>query len=282
MDFCVYHKIDLDGKCAAAVVKSRYPDIELMPYNYGDELDVHRLIGKRVVFVDCVLQPFGLMVELAKTCELTWVDHHKTAIEEYERAGKPESIKAVIGTKLAGCELTWRWAYPGDQTPEAVRLLGRYDVWDVEADKLVMPFQYGMRQFDAEPGDTAFWTKLLDNDRGVKKIAKEGQPILKYVEASNASACKSAFFTEFGGLRCICLNMPRANSQVFQSVWNPEAHDAMLSFYNGSNRHWTISLYTAKDGVDVGELAKQRGGGGHKQAAGFQCKELPIELCPGG
>jgi nanoRNase/pAp phosphatase (c-di-AMP/oligoRNAs hydrolase) len=67
------------------------------------------------------------------------------------------------------------------------------------------------------------------------------------------------------------------NSQTFDSVWDPEKYDAMLTF--GWRRgQWTVSLYSVKQDVDVSEVAVKHGGGGHKGAAGFQCTELPFRL----
>ena len=65
------------------------------------------------------------------------------------------------------------------------------------------------------------------------------------------------------------------NSQMFDSVWDNTKYDAMLTF-GWRKGKWTVSLYTDKEHVDVSVAAKNRGGGGHKQAAGFQCEELPF------
>jgi nanoRNase/pAp phosphatase (c-di-AMP/oligoRNAs hydrolase) len=46
-----------------------------------------------------------------------------------------------------------------------------------------------------------------------------------------------------------------------------------MPFYFAKNK-WVVSLYTTKD-IDVSEIAKKYGGGGHKQAAGFTCDKLP-------
>jgi nanoRNase/pAp phosphatase (c-di-AMP/oligoRNAs hydrolase) len=37
-------------------------------------------------------------------------------------------------------------------------------------------------------------------------------------------------------------------------------------------------MYTDKEGVHVGNIAKKYGGGGHPGAAGFICKELPFNI----
>lgn len=75
------------------------------------------------------------------------------------------------------------------------------------------------------------------------------------------------------GLRAICLNGGGFNSDVFKTVYNPTKHDVMMPFqYNGT--FWTFSLYTTKPEIDCNEIAKLYGGGGHKQAAGFQVDRL--------
>jgi nanoRNase/pAp phosphatase (c-di-AMP/oligoRNAs hydrolase) len=77
----------------------------------------------------------------------------------------------------------------------------------------------------------------------------------------------------FDGLKCIAVNRLMANSKFFDSVWDPHTYDAMLSFgWRGSQ--WTVSLYTDRPDIDVSEVARKRGGGGHKGAAGFQCTDL--------
>ena len=43
----------------------------------------------------------------------------------------------------------------------------------------------------------------------------------------------------------------------------------MIGFgYNGNN--WGVSLRSVGDKVDVSQIARERGGGGHSQSAGFQ------------
>jgi nanoRNase/pAp phosphatase (c-di-AMP/oligoRNAs hydrolase) len=39
-----------------------------------------------------------------------------------------------------------------------------------------------------------------------------------------------------------------------------------------------VSLYSTRDDIDCGAIAKTYGGGGHKGAAGFQCDTLPFPI----
>jgi nanoRNase/pAp phosphatase (c-di-AMP/oligoRNAs hydrolase) len=45
--------------------------------------------------------------------------------------------------------------------------------------------------------------------------------------------------------------------------------------YDG--RMFTVSVYSTNPNIDCGAICKKYGGGGHKGAAGFQCKELPFQ-----
>jgi nanoRNase/pAp phosphatase (c-di-AMP/oligoRNAs hydrolase) len=39
---------------------------------------------------------------------------------------------------------------------------------------------------------------------------------------------------------------------------------------------WVVFLYTDKENVDVSNIAKNYGGGGHRSAAGFSAKKFPF------
>lgn len=283
---CVYHKMDLDGKCSAAIIKKKYPNCILVPYNYGDSFDYDLCKNKKVIMVDCSLQPFQLMIKLSNICDLTWIDHHKTGIEEYNNVKnnfpnifKHMNLEAFLDNGSAGCELSWNWAFPDKKLPKAVFLLGRYDVWDLKADVDVENFQCGMKLCEALPEDD-LWNDLFENKNNIlENIVKDGCLIKQYIQQHNKQLAKSSFETEFDGLYCICLNSPGGNSHMFDSVYNPLHHQAMLVYYN-TGKHWTVSLYSTRPDVDVGNFAKQHGGGGHKNAAGFQLKKLPKILMP--
>jgi nanoRNase/pAp phosphatase (c-di-AMP/oligoRNAs hydrolase) len=65
---------------------------------------------------------------------------------------------------------------------------------------------------------------------------------------------------------------------MFDSKWNEDKYDIMVTFCRLPSQTWTVSMYTTKKNINVGKLAKKFGGGGHTKAAGFQCKDLPFEL----
>ena len=277
---CFYHSADLDGHCSGALVKRFFPLCETIGINYGQDFPWESIeAGERVFMVDFSLQPFTDMIKLRGMCDLTWVDHHETAISEARKNDFIVDGKLAIG--IAGCELVWRYLYPKDPVPRAVYLLGRYDVWDHE-DEDALPFQYGMRQYtNTFPDNTGFWEEVLTHNYLWEKIADTGRTLLSYEAAQNEKFCRAySFETNFNGFTGICANRGFTNSKVFDSVYDPEKHHMMITFCRLKlpAKKWTVSLYSTRGDVNCGDVAKLFGGGGHKGAAGFQCDKLPFEF----
>ena len=164
---CFYHKADLDGVCSGAIVKHFVPDVELVGFDYGMEFPWDKVYPdgrnglKHTVFMVDVSLPPADMKRLNEVADLVWIDHHKTAI-----AAIQPRLPGLQIVGYAGCELAWLAfsalaagdTYPhlfdnllakyGSTIPEAVRLLGRYDVWDKDNPdwaSRILPFQYGVR-----------------------------------------------------------------------------------------------------------------------------------------
>lgn len=337
---CFYHRADFDGVCSAAIVKKFVPDCELYGIDYNDPFPwqkvaptfVTRVDGndprdietqfaengelvfpgnsgteRKVYMVDFSLKP-DEMKRLSEVTDLVWCDHHKSALESCVGL----DIRGVRSTALAGCELAWEWFASRDGEgmmlpPEAVRLLGRYDVWDAKNPdwSRIEAFQFGMRAKLGmmNPEDPNWWTLL--SGECVESILRSelvrtistGRAILSYHDQEAKALCADGCHEEIlwlpagakgipvpglEGVReerwaLICLNTLQRGSWQFNSVWDPEKHDAMCVYGQLKDRRWRVSLYSTKEEVDCGAIAKAFGGGGHKGAAGFVCDKLPWE-----
>ena len=270
---CFFHSADLDGKCSAAIVKYKFPDCQLIGIDYGDKFPWEIIEKNEIIYmVDFTLQPNEQMKKLNEMCDLIWIDHHITAIKSIEELGL--AIKGIRDIKKAGCELTWEYLFPEEALPRSVKLLGRYDVWD-HSDSDTLPFQYGMRLFNTDPNNQVFWEKVFNDIIYCDGILDRGRAIFDYVKRSNKEKCKVLCHEfKFEGLRFIAANAALTGSQLFDSVYNPEKHDAMMVYYHKNGKFWTISLYSVKPEVDVSLIAKKYGGGGHKGASGFQVDDI--------
>jgi oligoribonuclease NrnB/cAMP/cGMP phosphodiesterase (DHH superfamily) len=270
----------MDGKCAAAIVfRSQvwmYQDgvtaltPEMIDIDYKDIVDLKTILpNEEIWIVDFSFKP-EVMEELLKiTQNITWIDHHKTAMEyKYSK-----ELKGIRDNNFSGCELTWNYLHPTIPMPKIVKMLGRYDVWDFSKyGEDLNRLQAGIRLFDHNP-ENLNWTEWFKNYADLSKELEGGYFALRYRNNQYASLIKAwSFWATFEGYKAICCNAGSVSSQLFDSI--KEDYDLMIPFiFDGIQ--WKISLYTKKD-IDCSEIAKKYGGGGHKQAAGFQCKELPF------
>ena len=271
---CFYHN-DLDGRCAGAIVHKKAREsgesCEFFPIDYKDEFPFESIQKDEVVYiVDFSLQKPGEFEQLLEiTDNVIWIDHHKTAIEKHGDL----QVAGIREDGIAGCVLTWHWLFPDEKMPKAVELIGDYDVWTFKYGEDTKKFQVGMKLEDTHP-QSRLWDTLLEWDARVPLIIEQGTAALRYREGHYKDLIEAiSFFTEFEGYRAVACNAALANSMLFDSV--NAGYDLMMPFYFDGSQ-WTVSIYTKRDDVDCSELAKKYGGGGHKQAAGFQCKELPF------
>lgn len=291
---CFYHSADLDGHCAGAVVKYMNPACKMYPINYGQDFPWAKIEGESVVMVDFSLQPFDYMIKLANMSRLIWIDHHKTATEDYRKYVDCDlPISGLRRDGIGACQLTWEYfsriLNMGTVVPYAIQLLAQYDVWD-HSNPHTLPFQYGIRLRETRPEMAMdLWDNLFTGGvDACEDIIAAGEIVLKYEAQTNAKFCSVYAFKTLmpeckDGVkiwRAVCVNKGFTNSKVFDSVWDPEKYDLMITFCRLplTKKQWTVSLYSDKPEVDCGAIAKSFGGGGHKGAAGFQCDELPFEI----
>jgi hypothetical protein len=276
----IYHRADFDGLFSCEIARRRFGEAaQYIGWDYGDPLP--DLPADAAVFmIDISVE--GRMDHP----NLTWIDHHATAIAKH-----PSTIPGLRIDGVAACRLAWQWffgnptatkeAYVQRLLPEplAVRLAGEYDVWDHRDPRAVL-FQHGLRSRDLEP----LWATLLSMSARasalVEELLKAGQVLHYARERENESVIKQQGFTvQWEGLTFLALNTARCNSLAFAKGLKPE-HDGCLGFHwNGSK--WRVSLYgvPGKPDVDLGAIAARHGGGGHKQACGFET-EAPLPFLP--
>jgi oligoribonuclease NrnB/cAMP/cGMP phosphodiesterase (DHH superfamily) len=268
---CFYHT-DMDGICSAAIVKKFYNsgNIEFIPMNYNKNYCLDNIVSNELILiVDFSFKKEVFDQILLKTTNIIWIDHHKTAIDQYSSY----KIKGIRQDGIAGCVLVWQYFFKENILPTIVEMLGHYDVWNFSkyGDELTM-LQAGIRLKEHSP-DSKNWDIWL-NYQGLLELIEQGRIALEYRTNCNTSLVKAwSFFADFEGYKAVCCNVGSTNSQLFDSVI--EEYDLMIPFvFDGEQ--WTVSVYTKKEDIDCAEIAKKYGGGGHKKAAGFTVKDLPF------
>lgn len=282
---CIYHIADHDGKGSAAIVKSVYPETELMGLNHDMEIPYDEINKHDKIIVCDFSLPLDFMFQLSQTRDFTWIDHHVSVIDKYEKImaeGNRKPIKGIRRVGTAALMLTWEYFYPDRPLPLGIKLLGLNDVFDLR-DKRVRPFEYAMQALGVNRPTDKIWSELINDTLDVSEMVEKGKAILLYIRNRNYRLVRSeAFESEYQGLKCICANIPQGYSEFYDSLDNVKDYDMMVNFFMNKKNCWNLSFYTAKDNVDVSKVAAQFGGGGHAKAAGASSlPELPEFLRKG-
>lgn len=280
--FVIYHRADFDGIFSREIARKFFGErAEYIGWDYNDPLPAVPPFAQ-LYMIDISVE--GMMGHPG----LIWIDHHKSTIAKY-----PQTIAGYRIDGVAACRLAWQWFLPACNNlpakedfvrrtvsePLAVRLAGEYDVFD-HRDPAVALFQHGLKSRELDFGI------LLSDDRDVAEtyvahLLDAGRPLQFAQTTLNESIIKEAGFTvQFEGLCFLACNHARYNSFLFTAGLKPE-HDALLGFAWAGDK-WRVSLYGApgKPELDLSLIASKFGGGGHKQACGFECAVLPFGLVP--
>lgn len=292
----IFYHCDADGRSAGAIIhkyiRENFPDTEerYVEIQYGQEEQVLSSIsvlpGEVIYVVDFHFSP-EIMKRLWKITQYIYVfDHHKTTEELLPQY--PEGVKCICdpGNTFAGCELVWNYLFPKDHMPRVIELIADQDKGAWKYGEETAQFNEGLKLHLHHPTDRV-WGKLLNNpsfdaqdwhraQQVVKRICNEGKTCLRY-RGMLCKDCRDLFGFEakFQDYKCYVLNLrlPGVGSEMF--VEKLKEYDMCISLlYTGD--YWKVSLRS--DGkVDVSEIAAYFLGGGHKQAAGFQCGTVVVE-----
>ncbi|MCK9324171.1 MAG: DHHA1 domain-containing protein [Bacteroidales bacterium] len=286
---CFYHN-DLDGQasafCVFAWVGNRSnKQGEFIPINYDMAFPFDSIEkDEQVWIVDYSISPDEMRKLLKITQDVVWIDHHKTAIEKYSNFESP--IRGIRKDGEAGCVLTWKyihwWTARGEgkenfskENPDIpvekfIDLVGDRDIWAWKYGDETKNFFNGSGLYNTDP-DGDFWWDCMTKPDFMKRVQEEGKTIQRYKDMSDIGLNKRlGYAVEFEGYNCFAINRTCSSDRLQE---NMDKYDIGIPYIHKHNGY-TVSLYSKKD-IDVSEIAKKYGGGGHKKASGFQCDELP-------
>lgn len=263
----IYHDHCMDGFTAAWVVnRALAGECELLPASYSSPAP--NVQGRDVLIVDFSYPRTELLRMAAEARSLLVLDHHKTAEEAL--ADLPF---ATFDSERSGAGLAWDHFFPGVDRPWLVAFVEDRDLW-----RFALP---GSRAINAylraiEPSLRA-WDDLhriewvRDKNTPFEQLIGHGSAILAHIEQTARRTAERAGSAELAGHVVPIVNAgPELASEVgnllsraapFAIVWSQDA----TGVYHYSLR----SSREFAEHVDVAEVARALGGGGHRHAAGF-------------
>ena len=260
-DICIYHGNCADGFGAAFAIWKR--DGDCVTYYPG----VYGVAPPDVTGLDVAIVDFSykrpVMIELAsKAKSILVLDHHKTAQAELDGlAAECPNVTVEFDMERSGAMMAWQYFRPDRPIPMFIAYLQDRDLWTKKLHG-VDEFTAALRSY---PQDFNIWDKLCDN--GPQALITEGYAIQRYFRTLVEQAKKHAHMRVIAGYTVPVVNASMfmssevagelAEGQPFAAVYVETATDVI----------W--SLRSRSDGVDVSEVAKRFGGGGHRNAAGF-------------
>ena len=262
MDICFYHANCSDGFCAAYVANLKYPGIDLIPINYGDAPDLSKLKGKKVLVVDFSFPRQLLMEMKAITSSLVVLDHHESAKQALEGLNY-----CLFDMTKSGAMLTWEYCFPDKTPPSLVAYVQDRDLWKFE-----IPFSKAINAYiRQQPQTLKAWDTLYYNwDKSYFTYREIGTHLLFLeTEYVNRIAKNASSWDIFPPHKCKAVNSPILQSEIGSTLLK-DCDIAIIWFAIGKE---TIFSLRSKE-VNVAELAKKYGGGGHPKAAGFKLKSL--------
>lgn len=279
-DICIFHSPCLDGFTAAWAIHRRWPGCDFVPANYDQPIDID-VAGKHVLMVDFSF-PAEQLTHMAegdgKAASVVVIDHHKTAqagLIQFDQANSanhlryildngPEVITVWFDMHKSGARMAWEFAH-SNPPPDLVLMVEDRDLWRfaIPETAAVCAALATKRQSFAEWDQLMFHTGTLE---------REGQIILAANEVLTKELCEEAYVGDMAGHDgVVFLNVPgklasdcghelltRFPDAPFVATWSRQAEGAVK-----------FSLRSTDLRVDVSEVAKKFGGGGHRNAAGF-------------
>jgi oligoribonuclease NrnB/cAMP/cGMP phosphodiesterase (DHH superfamily) len=293
---CIYHSNCVDGFGAAWVVRRAFRDagVDFHAGQYGEPPP--DVAGRDVIMVDFSYKRAEIDEMIGRVGgarSILVLDHHKTAEQELagyrwatgswehhlERVYRdcveniPEpSVYVLFDMQRSGAMLAWDFFFPSMQPPRLIQHIEDRDLWRFR----LAETRDLHACLSSHPYDFDVWDELARRSRhqsGLQSMAREGSAIDRKLQKDIAAILATPpRRMVIGGVVVPVVNAPGiwasdlagqlAETAPFAAVYFDMPHARVFSLRSRGG-----------EGMDVSEIAKAYGGGGHRNAAGFK---MPI------
>lgn len=291
----IYHFPCDDGFASALAFWLKYKiDIEYCGRDHSDPIEtLPDVTGRDVFIVDFSFKPEVMKDISLKAKRLVWLDHHKTSFDitvgegpladdtVYKWKGKsPKSgdIEVILDNRKSGCILAWEYLFPDQPIPLMFKYIDDIDRWAKRYESSMFFSRY-LRTKDFLFDE---WYNLLlaETDPGrFKDILVTGETLQRAFEKHVSSIIKNKRENslvlppelEMGiaPTKYLVCNCPSIFASDVGALLAEESGTFGMTWSLKRNGKIGCQLRSKGD-FDVSAIAKMYGGGGHKNAAGFE------------
>ncbi len=271
---CIYHGNCADGFGAAWAVRRSLGEenVEFMAGNYG--MATPDVSDRLVIIVDFSFPLAALQAMALQARAVLVLDHHKTAAEAlaelepapphyYAWAETLPKLSAVFDMNRSGAGLTWDFFFPHYQRPALINHIEDRDLWRFKLE--------GTREILANlfsyPHDFEAWDEQMKQPMSAAIAAGTAINRKHHKDIADLVASNKRRMVIAGH------DVPVANLPYIHA--SDAGHlmaqgEKFAACYQDTADHRYFSLRSSDEGMDVSEIAKHYGGGGHRNAAGFK------------
>jgi len=298
----IYHAHCTDGFAAAFAAWCKLGDTaEYVPAHYGS-FTWPNIKGRDVYILDFSFPKAEMTETFRQANNVVWLDHHKTSFDmwcpqpsgqtlelftqsEIVTNSKPVSCRIVLDNNKSGAMLAWEHFHPDVEVPFIIKCIDDRDRW-VFAIPESKAIHAGLQMM--QPWDFNTWADYwADADvliaAGKVALAVQGQQVARL--AKQAAPCKiiPGLIDSYDSYKApwlwnmkdqcttaagLSVNTSTHISEVGAALATKSGTFGLVWYFDGKTKRANCSLRSNGD-YDVSLIAKAFGGGGHKNAAGF-------------
>lgn len=293
-----YHADCLDGFMAAFTLWLDFRDeAEYYPVQYGQPPP--NVTGKVVYLLDFSYPKAQLMQMISQAKSFIIIDHHDTAIKDLE--GIPKMNK-IFDQKECAATLVWKYQHSntGGPMPLVYRYIRARDLWTDDMphrDEFAAAFSLVIRNQSDGEYNFKLAEKYLD-DKEIPGLLEVGHILIAFQKISINKCLDHADFcpiripnrnydpnhpSDESPTKLVIvayINTPILISDIADDCLKEYPFvDFCVCYYIDSIRQETqFCLRSSNDREDVSLIAKDFGGGGLRNAAGFRSKDVKCRL----
>lgn len=260
----VIYDADADGFGSAwAAWKALGDSADYVEIGHGTkELPLYVFEYDRVYILDLSF-PRDELLDLRECTNLTVIDHHESAAAMLEELGVSRFVP--VDTTRAACVQVWEHFFPEKATPLMLQYIADRDVWAWElphSDEINAVIFTGDKDFEK-------WDKFNTHlETAFDEVLLIGSALLEYREKM-VDQIVANHYHDLAGIPVVHANV--LHSEVGHRLLDtyPDAPYVMTYMDNVESNTRKFSLRSEDHRMDVGEIAKEFGGGGHRNAAGY-------------